>query len=409
MPKLLINQNRSGVRPAKDRQSSGLSNMGSVRSGMADGASRLFKSADRVPINGNKSRDHVNSQDISRSHGHARSHDQGHRGTNIILAVVMLLAVAAGASFLFGGPLFGWRGINSAKGGGTNAKIQPNNSVISIAKQDTDKDGLTTLEEKRYRTDPNNPDTDGDGYKDGDEVKAGFDPNGLAGAEQKLLNSPGAKGAVGGTGPSAGGPGGDSAATIGFLGGLTGRQSGSGTARGGLGGLPGSGQSLLNKSLPGGQKIGELEMDKLFNATSGALPTVDQKSLKIAGDNSDTAKKQFVAKAAGLILSHNPFSKTYSLKEYLKDIESNNRVMLQKVKVSNEIILRRLRDMSVPPDLAASDVRTISMLEAHSKALGNLLSANGAPEQTLFYTGRMLFLLGEFNSLLKTVRGEIGL
>ncbi|MFH1482518.1 MAG: hypothetical protein ABIE46_03290, partial [Patescibacteria group bacterium] len=29
-----------------------------------------------------------------------------------------------------------------------------------------------------YKTDPKNPDTDGDGYKDGDEVKNGFNPNG---------------------------------------------------------------------------------------------------------------------------------------------------------------------------------------------------------------------------------------
>jgi len=43
--------------------------------------------------------------------------------------------------------------------------------------QDPDKDGLTTFEEQEtYGTDPNNPDTDGDGFLDGEEVKAGFDP-----------------------------------------------------------------------------------------------------------------------------------------------------------------------------------------------------------------------------------------
>jgi len=44
---------------------------------------------------------------------------------------------------------------------------------------DTDDDGLTDREEvKIYMTDPLNPDTDGDTYKDGDEVKAGYDPKG---------------------------------------------------------------------------------------------------------------------------------------------------------------------------------------------------------------------------------------
>jgi hypothetical protein len=41
---------------------------------------------------------------------------------------------------------------------------------------DSDCDGLTNAEEKLYGTDPNNIDTDGDGYSDGVEVKSGYDP-----------------------------------------------------------------------------------------------------------------------------------------------------------------------------------------------------------------------------------------
>ncbi|HEX9664779.1 MAG TPA: hypothetical protein VGA49_03050 [Patescibacteria group bacterium] len=48
---------------------------------------------------------------------------------------------------------------------------------------DTDGDGLTDFEEVRvYKTDPLNPDTDGDGFLDGDEVQAGFDPTQGGGA-----------------------------------------------------------------------------------------------------------------------------------------------------------------------------------------------------------------------------------
>ncbi|MFA5076289.1 MAG: hypothetical protein WC480_02630 [Patescibacteria group bacterium] len=44
---------------------------------------------------------------------------------------------------------------------------------------DSDLDGLFDKEEVDiYQTDPLNPDTDGDGYKDGQEVKGGFDPSG---------------------------------------------------------------------------------------------------------------------------------------------------------------------------------------------------------------------------------------
>lgn len=52
--------------------------------------------------------------------------------------------------------------------------------IISSFKflQDTDTDGLFDDREAEYGCDLNNPDTDGDGYLDGDEVKNGYNPNG---------------------------------------------------------------------------------------------------------------------------------------------------------------------------------------------------------------------------------------
>ncbi|GEM_PF-2226595 len=41
---------------------------------------------------------------------------------------------------------------------------------LELISDDTDRDGLTTQEEKKFGTDPHNPDTDGDGLTDGDEV-----------------------------------------------------------------------------------------------------------------------------------------------------------------------------------------------------------------------------------------------
>ena len=43
---------------------------------------------------------------------------------------------------------------------------------------DTDDDNLYDEEEAQYGTDPNNPDSDGDGYLDGEEVKNGYNPLG---------------------------------------------------------------------------------------------------------------------------------------------------------------------------------------------------------------------------------------
>ena len=50
---------------------------------------------------------------------------------------------------------------------------------LNIFSSDSDKDGLSDKEElKKYHSNPRNPDTDGDGYKDGEEVVAGFNPVG---------------------------------------------------------------------------------------------------------------------------------------------------------------------------------------------------------------------------------------
>ncbi len=51
-------------------------------------------------------------------------------------------------------------------------------------KGDLDQDELTIEQEAFYGTDPNNPDTDGDGHSDGDEVSKGYDP--LLPGEAKL-------------------------------------------------------------------------------------------------------------------------------------------------------------------------------------------------------------------------------
>ncbi|MCK5123259.1 MAG: hypothetical protein KAQ87_03895 [Candidatus Pacebacteria bacterium] len=45
-----------------------------------------------------------------------------------------------------------------------------------ISSGDSDQDRLSDNAETIYGTDPNNPDTDGDGYTDGDEVSKGYDP-----------------------------------------------------------------------------------------------------------------------------------------------------------------------------------------------------------------------------------------
>ena len=58
-----------------------------------------------------------------------------------------------------------------------SASVSPSISAEE-AVEDADKDGLTAAEEMHYGTDPEKPDTDADGYQDGEEIKAGYNPLG---------------------------------------------------------------------------------------------------------------------------------------------------------------------------------------------------------------------------------------
>jgi len=51
-----------------------------------------------------------------------------------------------------------------------------NPEKVKIEKSDMDKDGLSDYWELKFRTDALNPDTDGDGYEDGEEIDWAFDP-----------------------------------------------------------------------------------------------------------------------------------------------------------------------------------------------------------------------------------------
>lgn len=57
-------------------------------------------------------------------------------------------------------------------------------AIIQSESKDTDNDGLKDWQEELFKSDPLNPDTDGDGYLDGEEINSGFNP---------LVKSPGDK------------------------------------------------------------------------------------------------------------------------------------------------------------------------------------------------------------------------
>jgi len=65
--------------------------------------------------------------------------------------------------------------------------VLPLTSAYAI---DTDMDGLDDLYESQvYGTNPNNPDSDGDGYFDGDELSGGYNPNGEGSLSPEIISS----------------------------------------------------------------------------------------------------------------------------------------------------------------------------------------------------------------------------
>lgn len=61
-------------------------------------------------------------------------------------------------------------------------------ATIGSQDKDSDNDGLKDWQEELYKTDPYNPDTDGDGYLDGEEVNSGHNPLVKAPGDEVLLH-----------------------------------------------------------------------------------------------------------------------------------------------------------------------------------------------------------------------------
>jgi len=79
---------------------------------------------------------------------------------------ISLLALIVAIVFIIGGVIFVL----------TYQKNLPAQGLSASSGKDSDNDGLKDWEEELYKTNPNNPDTDGDNYLDGEEVNSGHNP-----------------------------------------------------------------------------------------------------------------------------------------------------------------------------------------------------------------------------------------
>ncbi|MEK7639979.1 MAG: hypothetical protein AAB424_02490 [Patescibacteria group bacterium] len=77
---------------------------------------------------------------------------------------------------------------NENTNGNTNGNVNIPVDANVNGSADLDSDGLTNDQERLYKTDPLNPDTDGDGYKDGAEIATGYDPTKVAEEDAKVIS-----------------------------------------------------------------------------------------------------------------------------------------------------------------------------------------------------------------------------
>ncbi|GEM_PF-2864145 len=94
----------------------------------------------------------------------------------LFLGVILILAALGGAAFLlFQRDFFARETVIQNKTANEQARVIASLAVKEALK-DTDSDGLKDWEEAIYKTNPENPDSDGDGTSDSDEVNQNRDP-----------------------------------------------------------------------------------------------------------------------------------------------------------------------------------------------------------------------------------------
>jgi len=105
-----------------------------------------------------------------------------------VIVVVVLVVLGIGA-YSYAGSIVAWASnlfnpkveqvdiVNDLENTETVKTLEEENKILEEAKADVDGDGLSSEQEMQYGTDSENPDTDGDGLFDGEEVRAfGTDP-----------------------------------------------------------------------------------------------------------------------------------------------------------------------------------------------------------------------------------------
>lgn len=256
----------------------------------------------------------------------------------------------------------------------------------NILQSDADHDGLKYWEEALWGTDPNNPDTDGDGTPDGEEVKEGRIPT-LAGPNDKLktINNP------------------DGTISL--------RETGTSTEKSLTDTVA---RNLYANYAVLGQsgKLNAENQDKLMTDLSNSVIQIIKPKIYTANDiknmvedNPDTIKKygNDVATIINTNLKKESFNEVTYLNNYM---EKNSSADLQKVVLSSNNYKKTLQDMieiSVPQNALETHLNLVNSISSFSKSLEGMIMINDDPIVSLVslknYQEGMSAMLNAVNDL----------
>lgn len=263
----------------------------------------------------------------------------------------------------------------AAKPGST----KENAEQLVVENIDSDSDGLTDTEEERiYHTDPVKPDTDGDTYKDGDEVKTGHDP---------LVNESGNKSST------------QSATAVSsqeynrFIATTPDDLSKIDPTKY----LDDTTLQDLNSGNPSSQSIDKLASLALSNAAisqTQGLPAVPDSALNITSASGKAAVQQYLLSLSSVLLPLVPFTNPQEMTDYLVAAMGGDSTKAQTLVAVAKKAEDQLKALPVPNELVEVHKKIIGIVQTFQQSTTVLLNSDAVDSETGMVATNQLRIIG---------------
>ncbi|OGZ35265.1 MAG: hypothetical protein A3A94_01460 [Candidatus Portnoybacteria bacterium RIFCSPLOWO2_01_FULL_43_11] len=228
----------------------------------------------------------------------------------------------------------------------------PSKNISLNSLKDSDEDGLLDWEEAIYKTNPNNPDTDGDGYFDGEEIASGYDPLKPAPNDKSSDKAMEPR-------PAPGVLSRDTNLTKVLVQDIV-----SGMMAGAINPLV-SENGAADIDSASQANLDEFLTNALADSSQVLIPEIKDEELKISSDNSEEAVKNYLTKYSEIILKYldAPEFKTTEMEDTLHALETRNFSQINKRINAYKLTYEELKNTPVP----------LNALEIHKLELQILL------------------------------------